>query len=120
MASEQAFWRNFCVGVGREDLRLARPTWVWSWAARAADDTARLYKGAPVVTGEWGSDPNRAADPSLRIETRELAQRLVDRLTVLVERVDQDLPFEHRRRSADRRGRVADGPRQDRRRWETG
>jgi endoglycosylceramidase len=30
---------------------------------RAADEAATLYEGAPVVTGEWGSDPNRAADP---------------------------------------------------------
>ena len=31
--------------------------------ARAADDAIQLYDGAPVVTGEWGTGPNRAADP---------------------------------------------------------
>jgi endoglycosylceramidase len=30
---------------------------------RASDDSLQLYAGAPVVTGEWGSDPERAADP---------------------------------------------------------
>ena len=30
---------------------------------RAADDSIRLYEGAPVVTTEWGSNPSRAADP---------------------------------------------------------
>jgi len=31
--------------------------------ARAVDDAVQLYGGAPVVTGEWGSGPTRAADP---------------------------------------------------------
>lgn len=30
---------------------------------RAADEAIRLYKGAPVVTGEWGTSPTRADDP---------------------------------------------------------
>ncbi|NNE18152.1 MAG: cellulase family glycosylhydrolase [Myxococcales bacterium] len=31
--------------------------------ARAAEETVRLYDGAPVVTSEWGSSPERAKDP---------------------------------------------------------
>lgn len=32
--------------------------------ARARDEADRLYGGAPVLTGEWGSDPRRASDPA--------------------------------------------------------
>lgn len=31
--------------------------------ARAAKETVELYRGAPVLTGEWGSSPSRASDP---------------------------------------------------------
>lgn len=31
--------------------------------ARASKETVELYKGAPVLTSEWGGDPNRAKDP---------------------------------------------------------
>ncbi len=31
--------------------------------ARAQSEASELFEGAPVVTGEWGSDPDRAADP---------------------------------------------------------
>ena len=31
--------------------------------ARAAKEAVELYKGAPVVTSEWGGNPNRAKDP---------------------------------------------------------
>jgi endoglycosylceramidase len=31
--------------------------------AKAAEETVRLYAGAPVVTSEWGSSPERAKDP---------------------------------------------------------
>jgi endoglycosylceramidase len=31
--------------------------------AQAAEDSVQLYDGAPVVTSEWGSSPNRAKDP---------------------------------------------------------
>lgn len=31
--------------------------------ARAARESVELYKGAPVVTSEWGGSPNRAQDP---------------------------------------------------------
>lgn len=31
--------------------------------ARAKDDSLTLYEGAPVVTTEWGSSPERAKDP---------------------------------------------------------
>jgi endoglycosylceramidase len=30
---------------------------------RARDEANRLYGGAPVLSGEWGGDPRRAADP---------------------------------------------------------
>ena len=42
---------------------------------RAADEAASLYKGAPVVTGEWGSDPNRAADPEDDYFERHLSEQ---------------------------------------------
>jgi endoglycosylceramidase len=42
---------------------------------RAADETTRLYRGAPVVTGEWGSDPNRAADPEDDYFERHLVEQ---------------------------------------------
>ena len=43
--------------------------------ARAADEANRLYHGAPVVTGEWGSNPNRAADPGDDYFERHLAEQ---------------------------------------------
>ncbi len=43
--------------------------------ARAADDSVRLYEGAPVVTGEWGSSPTRAADPEDDYFERHLAEQ---------------------------------------------
>lgn len=32
--------------------------------AQATKDAIERFKGAPVVTGEWGSNPNRAKDPN--------------------------------------------------------
>lgn len=32
--------------------------------ARAAKEAVELYRGAPVVTSEWGGDPDRAKDPN--------------------------------------------------------
>lgn len=43
--------------------------------ARAADEAVELYKGAPVVTGEWGSSPNRAADPEDDYFERHLGEQ---------------------------------------------
>ena len=43
--------------------------------ARAADDSPRLYKGAPVVTSEWGSGPARAADPEDDYFERHLGEQ---------------------------------------------
>jgi endoglycosylceramidase len=42
---------------------------------RAADDSVRLYGGAPVVTTEWGSDPTRAEDPEDDYFERHLAEQ---------------------------------------------
>lgn len=42
---------------------------------RAADDAANLYRGAPVVTGEWGSNPDRAADPEDDYFERHLSEQ---------------------------------------------
>jgi hypothetical protein len=42
---------------------------------RAADDAANLYRGAPVVTGEWGSNPDRAADPEDDYFERHLGEQ---------------------------------------------
>ena len=43
--------------------------------ARAADEAVRLYEGAPVVTGEWGSSPTRAADPEDDYFERHLGEQ---------------------------------------------
>jgi hypothetical protein len=43
--------------------------------ARAAAETVELYGGAPVVTGEWGSSPTRAADPEDDYFERHLAEQ---------------------------------------------
>ena len=43
--------------------------------AKAADEAVRLYKGAPVVTGEWGSSPTRAADPEDDYFERHLGEQ---------------------------------------------
>ena len=43
--------------------------------ARAADEASRLYDGAPVLTGEWGSDPGRAADPDDDYFERHLTEQ---------------------------------------------
>ena len=43
--------------------------------ARAEDDSLRLYDGAPVVTGEWGSGPTRAADPDDDYFERHLGEQ---------------------------------------------
>jgi len=43
--------------------------------ARAADDSTQLYGGAPVVTGEWGSGPTRAADPDDDYFERHLGEQ---------------------------------------------
>jgi endoglycosylceramidase len=42
---------------------------------RAADEASRLYDGAPVLTGEWGSDPDRAAAPDDDYFERHLAEQ---------------------------------------------
>ncbi|MEQ9364116.1 MAG: cellulase family glycosylhydrolase [Leptospirales bacterium] len=43
--------------------------------ARAAQETVELYKGAPVVTTEWGADPRRAKDPDDDYFERHLAEQ---------------------------------------------
>lgn len=43
--------------------------------ARAATEANELYEGAPVVTGEWGSNPNRAADAEDDYFERHLAEQ---------------------------------------------
>lgn len=43
--------------------------------ARAADEAIELYEGAPVVTGEWGSSPTRAADPEDDYFERHLGEQ---------------------------------------------
>jgi len=43
--------------------------------AQAADDAVELYKGAPVVTGEWGSSPERAKDPEDDYFERHLGEQ---------------------------------------------
>jgi len=43
--------------------------------ARAAEDSVELYGGAPVVTGEWGSDPRRVEDPEDDYFERHLAEQ---------------------------------------------
>ena len=43
--------------------------------AKAADEAATLYEGAPVVTGEWGSSPSRAADPEDDFFERHLGEQ---------------------------------------------
>ena len=42
---------------------------------QAADDAIMLYKGAPVVTTEWGSSPERAKDPEDDYFERHLAEQ---------------------------------------------
>jgi hypothetical protein len=42
---------------------------------RAVDEAIRLYEGAPVVTGEWGSSPTRAADPEDDYFERHLGEQ---------------------------------------------
>ena len=43
--------------------------------AKAADEAVRLYRGAPVVTGEWGALPARAADPEDDYFERHLGEQ---------------------------------------------
>jgi len=43
--------------------------------ARAADEAAKLYEGAPVLTGEWGHTPSRAADPDDDFFERHLSEQ---------------------------------------------
>jgi endoglycosylceramidase len=43
--------------------------------ARAAQEAADLYRGAPVLTGEWGSDPARAASPDDDYFQRHLVEQ---------------------------------------------
>ncbi len=43
--------------------------------AKAANDAMMLYGGAPVVTGEWGSSPTRAADPEDDYFERHLGEQ---------------------------------------------
>lgn len=43
--------------------------------ARAAGETVELYKGAPIVTTEWGGDPRRALDPEDDYFERHLAEQ---------------------------------------------
>jgi len=43
--------------------------------ARAAQEASELFQGAPVVSGEWGSGPERAADPEDDYFERHLAEQ---------------------------------------------
>jgi endoglycosylceramidase len=43
--------------------------------ARALDEAAQLYQGAPVITGEWGGDPGRAASSDDDYFQRHLAEQ---------------------------------------------
>ncbi len=43
--------------------------------ARASQEAAELYGGAPVITGEWGSDPDRASDPEDDYFERHLGEQ---------------------------------------------
>lgn len=43
--------------------------------ARAAQEASDLFQGAPVLSGEWGSDPGRAADPEDDYFERHLSQQ---------------------------------------------
>ena len=43
--------------------------------ARAAQETVELYRGAPVITTEWGADPRRAEDPNDDYFERHLAEQ---------------------------------------------
>lgn len=43
--------------------------------ARAAGEAAESYGGAPVITGEWGADPARAASPDDDYFERHLAEQ---------------------------------------------
>jgi len=43
--------------------------------ARAAKEAVELYNGAPVVTSEWGGNPNRAKDPEDDYFQRHLCEQ---------------------------------------------
>jgi len=43
--------------------------------ARAAQEASELFQGAPVLTGEWGSGPERAADPEDDYFERHLSEQ---------------------------------------------
>jgi crotonobetainyl-CoA:carnitine CoA-transferase CaiB-like acyl-CoA transferase len=100
MASEQAFWRNFCEGVGRVDLFQAHPGSRYASHARGNTALRRELQGIfrTRTTAEWvqfGIDSDVPIGPVNTPETIAADPQFADRLPWLDRDVlgCEQLPF---------------------------